>query len=101
MKAASPTTRYRDYAISRDRFHWETQAIASVTRPSGRRYIGPDLTISFFLFVRTDKESAYAFLGRVRHVSHSGDRPIGITWQLEQPMPAALYERYTTVVGGT
>ena len=97
----SPTTRYRDYAISRDRFHWETQAIASVTRPSGRRYISPDSTVSFFLFVRTDKESAYAFLGGVRHVSHSGDRPIGITWQLEQPMPAALYERYAAVGGGT
>src|SRR2546421_8442293 len=29
----SPTTRYRDYAISRELFHWETQGAASVTRP--------------------------------------------------------------------
>ena len=35
----SPTTRYRDYAISRSLFHWETQGAASVARESGRRYI--------------------------------------------------------------
>ena len=35
----SPTTSYRDYAISRDHFHWETQNSAAEDTPTGRRYL--------------------------------------------------------------
>lgn len=95
----SPTTRYRDYAISPSLFHWETQSAASVVRPSGRRYLdSPSNGWSFHLFVRADPESPYAFLGPVRLRSASGDRPIGITWELETPMPAALFDRFATLV---
>src|SRR5690606_36099571 len=46
----SPTTRYRDYAISPSLFHWETQTAASMDRPSGRRYLdSPGNGWSFFL----------------------------------------------------
>ncbi len=94
----SPSTRYRDYAISPDRFHWETQAVASVSRPSGQRYLdSPDNGWSFYLFVRTDTAAAYAFLGAATYESHTGDRPIAITWRLSVPMPAALCERYATL----
>lgn len=96
-KSFSPTTRYRDYASSPTEFHWETQAIASVSRPSGKRYIEQEQGWQFFLFVRPEPDSAYAFLGRVHYQSHSGDRPISIVWRLEEPMPAALYERYATL----
>jgi superfamily II DNA or RNA helicase/HKD family nuclease len=95
----SPAIRYRDYAISPDRFHWETQNVASVTRPSGQRYIeSPGNGWSFFLFVRTDPEAAYAFLGPVIYQGHTGDRPIAITWRLEHAMPAALFAAYATLV---
>jgi superfamily II DNA or RNA helicase/HKD family nuclease len=94
----SPTTRYRDFAISPQTFHWETQGVASVSRPSGRRYIeSAENGWSFFLFVRTDPEAAYAFLGQVRYEAHAGDRPIAITWRLEHPMPAGLFESYATL----
>jgi hypothetical protein len=96
----SPSTRYRDYAISRDRFHWETQGAASVSRPSGRRYIDPATEWSFFLFVRPAPATPYAFLGRVRHQSHLGDRPIAITWLLDDAMPAALFDQYATLASG-
>src|SRR5690606_7945751 len=97
----SPTTRYRDYAISEDRFHWETQGAASVTRPSGRRYVeSPGNGYSFFLFVRSKPGDAFAFLGPVEYLGHQGDRPIGITWHLKTPMPAALYDRYATLRPG-
>jgi superfamily II DNA or RNA helicase/HKD family nuclease len=100
-KRFSPTTRYRDYAISPSLFHWETQAAASVTRPSGRRYLESATNgWSCFLFVRTDPEAAFAFLGPVRYEAHTGDRPIAITWRLAWPMPAALYERYATLRQG-
>ena len=99
-KSFSPTTRYRDYASSPEQFHWETQAAASVTRPSGRRYVDGGNGWTFYLFVRPDPDSTFAFLGPVAYESHSGDRPIAITWRLATPMPAVLYERYATLRPG-
>jgi len=100
-KSFSPTTRYRDYAVSRDEFHWETQSVASVSRPSGRRYIeSPANLWSFYLFVRTDPDAAFAFVGPVHHVSHTGDRPIAITWRLAHPLPAALYQPFASLTPG-
>ena len=34
----SPTTRYRDYAISRELIHWESQSITRADSETGRRY---------------------------------------------------------------
>ena len=34
----SPTTRYRDYAISPELIHWESQSTTSADSPTGRRY---------------------------------------------------------------
>jgi hypothetical protein len=97
----SPTTRYKDYAISRSLFHWETQSGASVSRPSGRRYIeSRENGWAFYLFVRTVTKAAYAFLGQVRYLSHTGDRPISITWAVDRPMPAALFESFATLAQG-
>jgi len=97
----SPSTRYRDYAISPTLFHWETQSAASAARPSGRRYLdSPGNGWTFFLFVRTDPEAAYAFLGPARLASAAGDRPIGITWRLENAMPGALFEAFATLAQG-
>lgn len=97
-KRFSPTTRYRDYAISPVLFHWETQAAASVSRPSGRRYLDSAATRwSFYLFVRTDPDAAFAFLGPARYESHTGDRPIAITWRLQHPLHPALFDTYRTL----
>lgn len=35
----SPTTRYRDDAISRDLIYWEPQSTTSVASPTGQRYL--------------------------------------------------------------
>jgi len=34
----------------------------------------------------------------VRYVTHTGERPIGITWKLETPMLAALFERFAALL---
>jgi hypothetical protein len=79
-KDFSPTTRYRDYAISPELFHWETQGAASVSRPTGRRYLDSHTNgWSFYLFVRTDPEATFAFLGAVESyrtpaIGRSGSR---------------------------
>ena len=100
-KDYSPTTRYRDYAISPDRFQWETQSGASVTRETGRRYIeSPGNGHSFYLFVRSNPGDAFAFAGPVEYETHQGDRPIAITWRLQYALPANLYDRYATLRPG-
>lgn len=93
--AFSPSTRYRDYAISPTLFHWESQSTTTLSSPTGRRYV--DGTSTVLLFVRDEKQaelgtSPYNFLGVADHVSHQGEKPIAITWRLRLPMPAELFE---------
>lgn len=90
----SPTTMYRDYPISPTLFHWESQSTTSVTSATGQRYLSGSSTV--LLFVRHEQKdefgtSPYMFLGQARYVSHTGDRPIAITWRLERPMPTDLF----------
>lgn len=86
----SPTTMYRDYPISPTLFHWETQSTTSVASKTGQRYLSGSSTV--LLFVRHESTGEYGtnpylFLGPATYVSHTGDRPIAITWRLDEPMP--------------
>jgi superfamily II DNA or RNA helicase/HKD family nuclease len=93
----SPTTMYRDYAISPSLFHWETQSRTSVASPTGQRYINHARESSgILLFAREHKlyelgTAPYLFLGTGQYVSHTGDRPIAITWHLDRPMPTETF----------
>ncbi|MFC7725342.1 DUF3427 domain-containing protein [Nocardioides sp. GCM10028917] len=96
----SPTTMYADYPISRDLFHWESQSTTSVNSPTGRRYLDGSSTV--LLFVRQEQKddfgtSPYLFLGPARYVSHTGDRPIAITWKLQTPMPTDFFNHASAV----
>lgn len=94
----SPTTSYRDYVMSPELFHWETQGTASRENSAGKRYLGsPSNGWRFFLFVQLNKEEPYTFLGEIVFREAKGDRPIGITWELEQPLPADLFERFAVL----
>lgn len=95
----SPTTRYRDYAISRELFHWQSQSGASAESEAGRRYLEQASNGQrFLLFVRSHKGEEFRFLGPVRYVTHEGRRPLSITWRLDSAMPAALFFEYGTLV---
>lgn len=97
----SPTTRYRDYAISRDRFHWETQGAVAADSATARRYAGHAAAgWSIHLFVQARKGEAFAYLGPVDHERQEGSRPVSIIWRLHVPMPAALYQAYATLASG-
>ncbi len=93
-KDYSPTTMYKDYAISARRFHWQSQSRTSAASTKGRRHTdhqGQDITP--LLFVRTRKREngrtkPYLFLGPLMYVRHDGDRPMSILWHLPTPMPA-------------
>ncbi|MFV8320987.1 DUF3427 domain-containing protein [Mycobacterium sp. 23] len=100
----SPTTMYRDFALNPSLFHWESQSTTSVTSPTGRRYIHHrERGSHVLLFVRQARTyalgtSPYVFLGPAEYVSHEGDRPIAITWELLQPMPTEMYQASSLVV---
>jgi hypothetical protein len=98
----SPTTRYRDYAISRELFHWESQSVTSRSSPTGQRYLDGSSTV--LLFVRqTNKVAgrapAYVFLGPCTRVDDQGERPIQITWKLHHPMPERWFRVARAVAG--
>ncbi len=99
----SPTTRYRDYAISRELFHWESQSTTTRHSPTGQRYLQDRSCV--LLFVReTPKDSrgrapSFIFLGRARRVADHGERPIQITWRLDTPMPEAILRQARAVAG--
>jgi hypothetical protein len=103
-KHYSPTTRYRDYALSPTLFHWESQSTTSAVSPTGQRYLRQrESGGRVFLFVRERRKNggstqAYTFLGPVDYESHSGDRPIGIVWRLRAPMPADLFQQAKVAV---
>ncbi|WP_304106602.1 DUF3427 domain-containing protein [Mycolicibacterium bacteremicum] len=94
----SPTTMYRDFALSPDLFHWESQSTTSAASTTGQRYVNHRRGGShILLFVRETKKSAfgdgapYVFLGPADYVSHEGERPMAITWRLRRTMPAEVY----------
>lgn len=90
----SPSTMYRDYPISPTLFHWETQSTTSVKSKTGQRYLTGGSTVLLFAREQADGRlgtSPYLFLGPVTYVSHTGDRPVAITWRLAHPMPSDFF----------
>jgi superfamily II DNA or RNA helicase/HKD family nuclease len=92
---------YQDYAISPDRFHWQSQNMASARNATGQRYLqSPANGWTFQLFVREDAEHAFVALGPVTLASHEGDRPISIEWKLSTPMPMEVFRKFSVLKGG-
>jgi len=93
----SPSTLYKDYAISPTLFHWESQSLTSQQSPTGQRYIKHrERGGQILLFVRARKKQdgatvPYTFLGPVDYVSHKGERPIAFVWKLRRAMPADFF----------
>ncbi|MBB01427.1 MAG: hypothetical protein CMJ47_02155 [Planctomyces sp.] len=94
-KSYSPTTRYRDYALSRELFHWESQSGTTRRSKTGQRYLSGQSRV--LLFLRSEPKDSFGravgfvFLGAAQLVEHRGERPIQITWRLETPMPEWVF----------
>lgn len=96
----SPTTRYRDYAISRELLHWESQSTIRESSPTGRRYqthasIGSTILPMARL---TTKDRAFWLLGPAEYVNHEGERPMAVTWRLEYPIPGDLFSAFSAAI---
>lgn len=96
----SPTTRYRDYAISRDLIHWESQSTTRAESRTGRRYqehVRQGSAVMLFARMRAD-ERAFWFLGPATYVQHRSERPMAVTWRLEFPLPGDLFASFAAAV---
>ena len=96
----SATTRYRDYAISRDLIHWESQNATRADGETGTRYQRHEqmgTSIMLFARLRAD-ERAFWFLGPATYVKHEREAPMAITWRLRHPLPGDLFEQFAAAV---
>lgn len=96
----SPTTRYQDYAISRDLIHWESQSITRADSKTGQRYQNHRKEGSkIMLFSRTSAdERSFYFLGGANYVSHQSEMPMAIKWKLDYSLPGDLYATFAAAV---
>jgi superfamily II DNA or RNA helicase/HKD family nuclease len=101
----SPSTLYKDYAISPVLFHWESQSGTAQQSPTGRRYIRHrELGGHILLFVRPRRRQdgralPYTLLGPADVVSFKGERPISFVWRLRRPMPAGMFREARVATG--
>lgn len=99
----SPTTMYRDFAISPELFHWESQNQTRVESEVGQRYLHHEaLGTNVLLFVRETRSNElgaapFLCLGRASYVEHQGERPIAITWRLDRRMPGDVFHLASVV----
>jgi hypothetical protein len=96
----SPTTRYQDYAISRDLIHWESQSTVRAESPTGIRYrdqISAGTHVLMFARESSD-DRAFWFLGPAGFVRYTGEKPMAITWRLHHPLSGDLYASFAAAV---
>jgi superfamily II DNA or RNA helicase/HKD family nuclease len=96
----SPTTMYRDYALSPELFHWESQNATSLASATGQRYLHHQTGGSHVLILARETRATewggprpFLCLGPASYVSHEGERPIAVTWKLRHPMTVDVYRR--------
>jgi hypothetical protein len=73
---------------------WRSKAATSVDSPTGRRYVSGSSSVLIFARYQQRDEfgtSPYLFLGPAHYVTHTGDRPIAITWRLDRNMPTDFF----------
>jgi superfamily II DNA or RNA helicase/HKD family nuclease len=96
----SPTTRYRDFAISRDLIHWESQSTTRANSGMGGRYQNHQAqgsSIMLFARLRND-DRAFYFLGPANYVSHESELPMAVTWRLAHTLPGDLFASFAAAV---
>ena len=98
----SPTTRYRDYAISPELIHWESQSATSLDSDAGRRYIRQAEQKNERRALRPPEYSRSSILVPrscdLRHARTQRERPIAITWRLDHRLSGDLFAEFAAAV---
>lgn len=91
---------YHDYAISTERFHWQSQNSAGPGTVAGRRYLeSPINGWGFQLFVRRAKGEPYRACGPVTLERSEGEKPMTIYWKLAVPLPLPMFQEFSILRG--
>ncbi len=96
----SPTTRYQDYAVTPSLIHWESQSSTRAESDTGLRYrhhAERGWTILLFARLRAD-DRAFWFLGPATYRGHTGEKPMAVTWELEQALSGDLFAAFAAAV---
>ena len=95
----SPSTMYDDYAINELLFHWQSQNSAGPKTPKGQSYLhheGNNKKIMLFIREKAKDEfgntMGYVFVGEGNFKDYYGEKPMSITWRLNEPMPHYLWK---------
>ncbi len=98
-KEYSPSTRYEDYAISANQFHWQSMNGVRIDSEDGQRIIHqPTNGWKFILFVRDTKKDEYGntngyyCLGLIDYNYSSGERPMNVVWDMQNSIPGFILE---------
>lgn len=93
-KKFTETTRYKDFALSKELFNWESQNKDSDESNAGKRYINQGLTRHDVLLCVREKSDGGAFkvLGLADYNGHTGSRPLEIQWRLRIPLDVETYD---------
>jgi hypothetical protein len=90
---------YNDYAISEKIFHWQSQNSAKPEKGRGLSYITHKNNKKLILLFVREKNNdefkntmSYVFLGTANYESHYGSKPMSITWELSEPIPAYIWK---------
>lgn len=92
---------YKDYFMSQEMFHWESQNKTSQSSKTGQAYINHEKDgHDIHLFVRRNVSEdsrviPFYYLGKVDFVSASGNKPIAIEWRFQHEVPKYLIDELT------
>lgn len=91
--------RYEDRFIGPDRFHWQSQNRTTRASFHGRIINGDADGYRLHLFVRMEKKrgqkaAPFTYCGEVAFESWEGDKPISVTWRLEETVPRRLHRTF-------
>ena len=92
----TPETMYKDFAVTQDKFKWDSQNKTKADSAEAKSYING--TVTPLLFVQNCKQAegdvpeSFVYLGPLEYISHEGECPISFEWKLKYPMPGKVFE---------
>ncbi|WP_327078014.1 DUF3427 domain-containing protein [Peribacillus frigoritolerans] len=82
-------------------FHWQTPNCTAPSSERGKNIVfNQDGGIHLHLFIRKYKEidgktEPYIYIGKGNTVEYEGEKPITVTMELENEVPASLYTEFS------
>lgn len=88
---------YHDYFLDDSTFHWQSQRNSTLSSAKGQAIVNHQKNKGdVYLFVRPTKlagkkAAPFLFCGRVNYEGHTNEKPMNVTWKLEEKVPKHLY----------